>query len=73
LEILDLHRSGLSQREIARKLGNSRNTVKKYIENPESCIKDTGACERQSILDRYESAIKAWFDEDEYYKVRLDI
>jgi len=68
LEILDLHRSGLSQREIARKLGISRNTVKKYIENPESCIKDTGACERQSILDPYEGAIKAWLDEDEYYK-----
>jgi transposase len=68
LEILDLHRSGLSQREIARKLGISRNTVKKYVENPESCIKDTGTCERQSILDPYEGAIKAWLDEDEYYK-----
>ena len=68
MEILDLHRSGLSQREIARKLGISRNTVKKYVENPESCIKDTGACERQSILDPYEGAIKAWLDEDEYYK-----
>ena len=68
MEILDLHRSGLSQREIARKLGISRNTVKKYIENPESCIKDTDACERQSILDPYEGAIKAWLDEDEYYK-----
>lgn len=68
MEILDLHRSGLSQREIARKLGISRNTVKKYIENPESCIKDTDACQRQSILDPYEGAIKAWLDEDEYYK-----
>lgn len=68
MEILDLHRSGLSQREIARKLGISRNTVKKYVENPESCIKDTDACQRQSILDPYEGAIKAWLDEDEYYK-----
>lgn len=68
MEILDLHRSGLSQREIARKLGISRNTVKKYIENPESCIKDTDACQRQSILNPYEGAIKAWLDEDEYYK-----
>lgn len=68
MEILDLHRSGLSQREIARKLSISRNTVKKYIENPESCIKDTDVCQRQSILDPYEGAIKAWLDEDEYYK-----
>ena len=68
MEILDLHRSGLSQREIARKLGISRNTVRKYVENPESCIKDTDACQRQSILDPYEGAIQAWLDEDEYYK-----
>ena len=68
MEILDLQRSGLSQREIARKLGISRNTVKKYIENPESCIKDTDAWQRQSILDPYVGAIKAWLDEDEYYR-----
>jgi predicted transcriptional regulator len=30
-----LHRKGLTQRAIARKLGISRNTVKKYIEEPE--------------------------------------
>ena len=35
MDILTLHRKGLKQRAIARKLGISRNTVKKYIENPE--------------------------------------
>ena len=35
LDIMMLRRNGHSQRAIARKLGISRNTVKKYIENPE--------------------------------------
>jgi predicted transcriptional regulator len=34
LDILTLHRRGLKQRAIARKLGISRNTVKKYINKP---------------------------------------
>ena len=68
MDILDLHRSKLSQRDIARKLGISRNTVKKYIKNPESCLKEKEARKRQSILDPYDAAIKAWLDEDEYYK-----
>jgi transposase len=68
LDILDLYRSGLTQRDIARKLGISRNTVKKYIENPESCLKDQEPYQRESILDPYHGTIKAWLDEDEYYK-----
>ncbi len=31
LDILDLHRSGLTQRAIARRLRISHNTVKKYL------------------------------------------
>ena len=34
LDIVTLHRQGLSQRAIARKLGVSRNTVKKYLDDP---------------------------------------
>jgi len=68
LDILDFYRSGLTQRAIAKKLGISRNTVKKYIENPESCMKKNEYSQRESILDPYERAIKAWLDEDEYYK-----
>ena len=33
MDILLMKRKGLTQREIARKLGISRNTVKKYIEH----------------------------------------
>ena len=67
MDILDLHRSGLTQRSIARKLGISRNTVKKYIEAPESCLKNPKPYQRRSILDPYHRTIKAWLDEDEYY------
>jgi len=67
LDILDLHRSGLTQRAIARKLGISRNTVKKYIEAPESCLKNPKSYQRKSVLDPYHNTIKAWLDEDEYY------
>lgn len=68
MDILDLHRSGLTQRTIARKLGISRNTVKKYIDAPESCLKNPKPYHRKSILDPYHRMIKAWLDEDEYYK-----
>ena len=33
MDILVLERKGLSRRQIAKRLGISRNTVKKYIEN----------------------------------------
>lgn len=67
MDILDLHRSGLSQRGIARRLGLSRNTVKRYVENPERCLERPRTCHRESILAPHFSAIKAWLDEDEYY------
>ncbi len=67
MDILDLHRSGLTQRAIARKLGISRNTVKKYIEAPENCLKNPKPYHRKSLLDPYHNSIKAWLDEDEYY------
>lgn len=67
MDILDLHRSGLTQRAIARKLGVSRNTVKKYIETPETCLEKTKPRQRPSVLDPYRNMIKAWLEEDEYY------
>lgn len=67
MDILDLHRSGYTQRTIARKLGISRNTVKKYIDTPENCLKAPQSYHRPSILDPYHEVINAWLDEDEYY------
>ena len=53
MDILMLQRKGLTRRTIARKLGISRNTVKKYIENPELFEGRAGKRERKSQLDPY--------------------
>jgi transposase len=62
-----LHRKGLSQRKIARSLGISRNTVRKYLENPELCGNQRGIRKRKSLLDPYGDTIKAWLEEDMEY------
>jgi transposase len=64
LDIVMLHRKGLSQRQIARKLGISRNTVKKYVENPEFPESRGRPRKRKSLLDPYKDNIKAWLTED---------
>jgi len=66
LEILVMHKRGLSQRKIARRLGMSRNTVKKYLDNPE-VLGAYGRKKRPSKLDAYEGNIKKWVDEDNEY------
>ena len=68
MDIVILHRKGLSQRKIAKKLGISRNTVKKYLENPEFPESRKGGRKRKSLLDPYRDNIKAWLEEDMYYK-----
>jgi len=56
-----LHRQGLSQRKIARRLGISRNTVKKFLQNPDpKAVYPV----RKSLLDGYEGNIHAWLEED---------
>lgn len=67
MDILLLKRKGMSQRKIAKKLGLSRNTVKKYLENPELSVSRGGIRKRGSLLDPYGGNIKAWLDEDEDY------
>jgi transposase len=62
-----LSRKGLSQRKIARKLGISRNTVKKYLENPELSEARGRIRERKSLLDPYGDNIQAWLEEDMDY------
>jgi transposase len=58
----------LKQRAIARKLGISRNTVKKYIDNPELGFEPAKGRKRRSQLDAYQDNIKAWIEEDSDYR-----
>jgi transposase len=67
LDILLLARNGMSQRTIAKKLGISRNTVKKYLENPEFPGSRAGIRKRKSLLDPYRDTIKTWLEEDMDY------
>jgi Transposase and inactivated derivatives len=68
LDILLMKRKGLTQREIARKLGISRNTVKKYIEHQGYPEPDRSKINRKSLLDQFQGNIAAWLDEDMEYK-----
>ena len=67
MDIITLHRKGLKQRAIARKLGISRNTVKKYIENPDLAFEPLQPRNRKSLLDPYSDNIKVWIEEDSDY------
>jgi len=62
-----LHRKGLSQQRIAKNLGINRNTVKKYLENPELPGEQRKIRKWKSILDPYRDNIKAWLEEDVSY------
>ena len=67
MDIFTLKGKGLSQRKIARKLGISRNTVKKYLENPEFPDSQKRKGKRKSLLDSYIGNIEAWLSEDIFY------
>jgi len=68
LDILLMDRRGLTQRQIARKLGISRNTVKKYIERGRCSEPNGSKIKRKSLLDPFEGNVAAWLDEDLEYK-----
>jgi len=68
LDVLVMKRKGLTQRQIARKLGISRNTVKKYIEHQGYPGHDRIKINRKSLLDPYQGNIAAWLNEDMEYK-----
>ena len=67
MDIITLHHKGLKQRAIARKLGISRTTVKKYLENPGLVLEPPPPRSRKSMLDPYGKNIKAWIEEDSAY------
>ena len=71
MDIVTLHRQGLSQRAIARKLGISRNTVKKYLDDPGHVFRQPAVRQRSSLLDPYIGNIQAWLEEDSYYRATL--
>lgn len=65
MDILSLHRQGMSNRVIAKKLGIHRNTVKKYIEKGGlPAYKENNR--QTSILDPYRQLIDDYLAEDTY-------
>lgn len=68
MDIVALRRQGLSEREIARRLGMSRKTVHKYLEDPEAIERGRRPVERECKLDPYEGNLRAWLKEDPEYK-----
>ena len=68
MDILVLERKGLSRRQIAKRLGISRNTVKKYIENQGYPERERSERNRKSLLDPFQGNIAAWLEEDMEYK-----
>jgi transposase len=68
LDIVLLNRRGFSQRAIAKRLGISRNTVKKYLDCPDLALTDNGYKKRESLVDPYEDNIVAWIEEDFEYQ-----
>ncbi|MEE8378394.1 MAG: IS21 family transposase [Candidatus Aminicenantaceae bacterium] len=66
MDLLLLERKGLSQRQIAKKLGISRNTVKKYMEN-QGYPEERKTIQRKSLLDPFTDNIAFWLNEDLEY------
>lgn len=68
MDIVGLKNRGLSQRAIARKLGISRPTVRKYLEDPSRIGQHKRTRPRTSQLDPYTDTIESWIEEDHHYK-----
>lgn len=65
MDILSLHRAGMSQRAIAKKLGIHRKTVKAHLEAnglPRYCQRKR----RESCLDPYKQIIRDYLEQDSY-------
>lgn len=67
MDILTLSRKGLTQRAIARKLGISRTTVEKYLNQPQLAFSSAAGRKRKSKLDAFTDNIEAWISEDPFY------
>lgn len=71
VDIRALSRQGISQRQIAKRLGISRPTVRKYLEHPEALELGMHTRRRVSKLDPYREHIEAWLKQDGAYKATL--
>jgi transposase len=68
VDISYLHHQGLSYREISRKTGHDRRTVKRYTEHPELRAGERTKVRRPSKLDPYVPLIESWLREDPRYR-----
>jgi len=66
LDIVLYRRQGMSYREIARRVGCTPRTAKKYAEHPELIGKRRESSPRPSLVDAYRARIDLWLDEDPY-------
>jgi transposase len=67
---INFYREQLPYREIARRTGKDRRTVKRYAENPELLGQGRAKVERASKLDPFASSIKVWA-EDNFTAARI--
>ena len=65
MDIISLHRQGFTLRAIARKLGIHRNTVKKYVTDPQT-PNYRQSKQKESILSPYSQMIDDWLHQDDY-------
>ncbi|MCL4469376.1 MAG: IS21 family transposase [Deltaproteobacteria bacterium] len=70
VDIVAYKRQGLSNREIARKLGIHRKTVSKYLANGGE-VKPYDTRNRACGVDRFRESIKHWIEEEGYNGVRM--
>lgn len=68
LDIQLLHKQGLSNSHIARRLGIDRRTVQKYIEHPETINQPRKAGPRSSKVDAFKDQIALYLGEDPHYR-----
>jgi len=64
VEINYFNQQGFSHREIARKTGRHRKTVKRYADHPELLGQGRAKVDRPSILDHFRPTIDSWLDGD---------
>lgn len=69
MDIWSLKREGFSQRQIARKLGLSRNTIAKFLKKGN--VKPYDTSQRTSGLEPWHDALRTKLEEEDYTATRL--